>query len=396
MSFDSTATGSSAFTGAPRRHTIKRKPAPKYLESPRNHSPLTLDIPLASTSNPLAQVDVQQNRDLALAHLEGYRMDGPSFRTSAAVASPAVSPTTLVATPESHGIAFPPPAFLARSDSRSPQDREPLSGAWNTRRPSSISQSSGQMSRDVSRRPSRSHRLPHRPSVVDLFQPPAPSKSAHVRSDPDYVASPVTAEFQSEDLRTLNASFEQAHNLSRFESRTSTFVSATTGSTSMFDGASAAFKPEDVTTMPQMTHRPTQGTMGSSSGTWRPPAFLMRILNEWGRMAQRGEVTIEDEYKSVHKRALDAEREMAPPVDVSLPYLQEHAGVGPVVPGELITPVASEREALWQIDEERGVMRMHIHPRKLKSTQKHDWKDEMEGCFSALNALKGCFAARRH
>ena len=123
MSFDSTATGSSAFTGAVRRHTIRRKPTPQFLESLPRASPLILDISLPPTVESLAQHDVQESRDRALAHLEGYRMDGSS--NAPAMPSPAVSPTTLVASSESHEIAFPSPALLGLS-TRSSQVRTPI------------------------------------------------------------------------------------------------------------------------------------------------------------------------------------------------------------------------------------------------------------------------------
>lgn len=125
MSFDSSATGSSAFSGQPRRYTIKRKPAPRYIESPPHTSPLMLDISLSDSAPTaaswLGQGNAQEYRDRALAHLEGYRME--SADRSSVVASPVVSPTTLLLAQENYEITPPSPALLGRSSSRTSQVR---------------------------------------------------------------------------------------------------------------------------------------------------------------------------------------------------------------------------------------------------------------------------------
>lgn len=271
---------------------------------------------------------------------------------------------------------------------------------WPTRRPStrSTSQGSAFASRDTSRRPSRSHHLPHTPSVLDIFPPPAPPKSIHVRSDPAYVASPVTAEFQYDDLRMPLVLAERSalhdghpHDLARFESRTSTFVSATTGTTLFSNGSTAAFKPESaITSMPQMVNRPTQGTTASASSTWRVGACLARALGEFSRMAQRDNVPIEEPYKVVYEQALAVEREHAAACE-SLPCLDGHSVVGPITSEDCITPVTSEQATWW-----RGVTGMRVMHRKSDDDDDdgNSWRDEVYGCFPAFDALKGCFGGR--
>ncbi|KZV64603.1 hypothetical protein PENSPDRAFT_690624 [Peniophora sp. CONT] len=387
MSFDSTATESSA----PRRHTIKRKPAPQYLESPRNTSPLILDISLSgsasATANSWKQDATQEYRDLALAVLEGYRLDDPS-RVSV-VASPAVSPTTLVASAEGHEIALPSPAVLGRSSSRSPQNYErPLSGIYPTARKASTQSSTGTNSRDTSRRPSRSQRLPRKMSVVDVFRPPTPPQAVHVRSDPSYLPSPATAEFRYEELRMPVLPGETTFDLARFDSHATTLASGTAKNALSSDESMIALKAEEVA-VADTPQRPMLETMRSNS-TWRPPSFLAHILRDWWRKEERGEVTIEEPYKCVHKRALEPEMR-PPPVSISLPYLDGHAAVGPITPVDLITPVTAERAALWRVDADTGFAAMHVMTLKPDADERQNGWNEECGCFPTFNALKGCF-----
>lgn len=282
---------------------------------------------------------------------------------------------------------------------------------WPARKPSTRSSTlesgSGRDSRDTTRRPSKSHRLPRKVFAVDVFRPLAPPKSVHVRSDPTYLPSPVTAEFQHEELRTtdiledLNHSAdlehphsalpgESMHNLARFESRTSTFASGTALTASISDGSTTVIKSEGAATdMPQMVHRPTQDTVRSTS-TWRPPVFLARILRDWWQRGENGEVTIEEPYRNVHMRALETVNR-PPPVNISLPFLDGHSSVGPVTPLDTITPVTPERAALWRVDTETGFAAMHVMKLEPSIDERQCQKDEGRGCFAVFDALKECF-----
>ena len=268
------------------------------------------------------------------------------------------------------------------------------------RRPSarSTSQSSGQLSRETSRRPSRSQRLPPRPSVVEVFGVPTPPQSVHVRSDPTYVGSPATASFCPEDLQGATpAQREPLHDLTRFESYTSTFAST---ATSFSNASSTSFEPEDVPpAMPEMVHRPTQGTMRSTTSTWKPPAVLAQILRDFWRKEQRGEVAaIEEPYKVVHKLANEVVSEL-PPVNVSLPFLDEHPGVGPIARLDFVNPVTSERVKLWQVDAETGFADMHVvtlKPERLIKSERPRWGDALRGCLPTIDAIKACFRVHEH